>query len=85
MIGGQGVVHDENHDRTTMWAIFHMQSMLKMKLNCHDQSSQVRYVMKTKKDNDMTDCTEVIYTKNKTELSWPIGPGVVCDENQTWQ
>ena len=28
----------------------------------------------------MTDCIGVVYVKNDTELSSPIGLGVVCDE-----
>ena len=41
--------------------------------------------MKTKQDNDVIDRIDVVYVENKTELSWPIGPSTVCDENQTWQ
>ena len=26
-----------------------------------------------------------VHLKNKTKLSWPIGPGVIYDENKTWQ
>ena len=40
---------------------------------------------KTKKDNDMTDRIGAIYVENKTELSWLIRSGVVCDKNQTGQ
>ena len=29
--------------------------------------------MKTKQDNDVIDRIGVIYAKNDTELSWPIG------------
>ena len=29
----------------------------------------------------MTDPIGVIYTKNKTKLSWPISPSVIYDEN----
>lgn len=36
---------------------------------------------KPKQDNDVTDQTRVPYVENKTELLWPIEPGVVCDEN----
>ena len=32
--------------------------------------------MKTRKGNDMTDCTSVFYVENDTKLLWSIGPGV---------
>ena len=38
-------------------------------------------MMKTRQDNDLTDCAGVFYTKNNAELSWPIRSGVNCDEN----
>ena len=38
---------------------------------------------KARQDNDMTNCTSTVYAKNDIELSWPIGPGVICHENQT--
>lgn len=36
---------------------------------------------KIKLENDMTKRTNVVYTKKKTELLWPIGPSAVCDES----
>ena len=33
----------------------------------------------------MTNPTGIVYAENDIELSWPIGPGVVCDENQIRQ
>lgn len=41
--------------------------------------------MKTKQDNDVTDCIGVVYTENKTRLLWPIRLGAICDENHTGQ
>ena len=41
--------------------------------------------MKTKQDNDVTNRTNVVHAKLKTELSSLIGPSVVCDENQVRQ
>ena len=38
-------------------------------------------MIKTKKQNDMTDCIGVVYTKIETELSEPIWSCAVCDEN----
>ena len=38
-------------------------------------------MMKTRQDNDMTNSIGVVYLKNKTELSWLIRPGIVCDKN----
>ena len=37
--------------------------------------------MKTRKDNDVIDRTDVVYIQNKIELSGPIWLGAVCDEN----
>ena len=36
--------------------------------------------MKTKEDNDMTDCTAPLYSKNEIKLSWPIRQGTVYDK-----
>ena len=33
----------------------------------------------------MSDCTSVVYTKNKTQLSWPIEPSEICYKNHTGQ
>ena len=41
----------------------------RMKLNCHDQSNWVQSVMKSSKDNNMTECIGLIYTKIENELS----------------
>ena len=37
--------------------------------------------MKSKKDNDVTDLIGLVYAKIKIELSRPIWPGAICDEN----
>ena len=37
--------------------------------------------MKTRQDNDMTDCTSVVYVETKTELLWLIKPVAIYDEN----
>lgn len=41
--------------------------------------------MKTRQDNEMTDYTILVYTKNKIELSWQIEMGTFYDKNQTGQ
>ena len=41
--------------------------------------------MKTKLDNDLTDCAGAIYAEKDSKLLWLIRPGVVCDENQIAQ
>ena len=56
--------------------------MPKMKPSCHDWSTQVPFMIKTKQDNDVTDRIGVDYIKNNTDLSWLIGYGANCDENQ---
>ena len=53
-----------------------------MILNYHDRLNQVSIIMKTKKDNDMIDSTDMVNAKNKIELSWPIGLGTVFDKNK---
>ena len=41
--------------------------------------------MKSSKDNNMTECIGLIYTKIENELSGIIWSGVVYDENQKGQ
>ena len=38
-------------------------------------------MMKTRKDNDVTDCISAVYVEYDIELSWPIRSGVIYDEN----
>ena len=39
------------------------------------------FVMKTIQDNDMVNSIGAVCAKNHIELSWLIGPSVVCDKN----
>lgn len=39
------------------------------KMNYHVQFYRVRYMTKTRQDNDMTDCTGVVYTDIGIDLS----------------
>ena len=55
--------------------------MSKSKLNCWDLSNHVWFVMKTKLDNDVTNRISLVYAETKIELSRPIWPGIICDEN----
>ena len=55
--------------------------MPKSKLNYRGLFDQVRFVMKTKQDNDMTDHVGAIYAKNDNEQSWLIRLSVACNEN----
>ena len=41
--------------------------------------------MNTIEDNNMANCTGVVYNENNTELLWPIRLGVDYDENQIEQ
>lgn len=52
--------------------------MPKLKLNCQYLFSNVRFVKKTKQDNDMIDWIDVLYVETEIELSGPIELGVVC-------
>ena len=41
-----------------------------MKLNYHVRFDKVRYMEKTRQDNDVTNHIDVVYAKILTELSW---------------
>ena len=53
-----------------------------IKLSCLYWSNLVRSVIKTRQDNDMTNCTRIVYAKNESELSWLIRLGAICNKNQ---
>lgn len=38
-------------------------------------------MMRSRQDNDVTDCTSAIYVEDDSELSWRIEPGPVFDES----
>ena len=65
-----------------MWLMVQMRSTPKKKLSCHDWSNRVWFVMKVRQNNDMADHIGEVHIKNDTKLSWSIGWGVDCDENQ---
>ena len=46
--------------------------MPKIKLNCHEQFENVQSMKNMRQDNNMTNCTCAVYTKNETKLSRPI-------------
>lgn len=56
-------------DKTTTRPTIQVGFTPKIKLNCHDRSEWVWYAMKTRKNNNVTDCIGVVYIENKTELS----------------
>ena len=64
-----------------MWLIVHIWSTPKTKLSYRDWSDRVRFVIKTKLNNDVIDSTDLVNIETKTELSGHIKPGAVCDEN----
>lgn len=41
----------------------------KMKLNYHVQFDRLQFMMKTRQDKDMTNCTGTVYAKIEFELS----------------
>ena len=51
-------------------------------MNCRDLFDCVGFVMKTKEDNDVTDCIGVVYAETETKLLEPIEPGAVCYLNK---
>ena len=69
-------------DRTTIWLIVQVRSTPKTTLNCCDPSDWVSSMIKARHGNDVTDRIGEVYIKNDTKLSWSIGWGVDCDENQ---
>ena len=64
-----------------MWPIVQVQSIVEMILNCHDQSDQVLIVIEIKQDNNVSDNIKSVYAIDEIELLWPIGLGLVYDEN----
>ena len=50
-----------------------------MKLSYHDRLDYVQFVMKTRQDNNVTDCKGAVYFENEIELQWSIELGVVYD------
>ena len=40
-------------------------------------------MMKTSQDKHMTDCIGAVYAEKEIEQLLPIGPSLVCNENQT--
>ena len=42
---------------------------MKTKLNNHDRFNEVRFMMKVKQDNNVTDCIGTVYAEIKNELS----------------
>ena len=46
--------------------------MSKMKLSCHDRLDEMRFVTKTRKNNNMIDYIGLDYVKNDIELLGPI-------------
>ena len=64
-----------------MWPIVQVQSIVEMILNCHDQSDQVLIVIEIKQDNNVGDNIKSVYAIDEIELLWPIGLGLVYDEN----
>ena len=42
-------------------------------------------LIKTRHDNDMIDNIGMVYSEIETELSWPFGLGVECNENHIGQ
>ena len=59
--------------------------MSKTILNCQDLTDRVLYLKKTRHDNDVIDCINMVYVKIEIELLGPIELDVVCYQNQTRQ
>ena len=48
-----------------------------MILNYRDRSNRVLSVTKTKLENYVIDCIDMVHVENETDLSWLIEPGTV--------
>ena len=44
-----------------MWLILSVRFMLKLELNYHEWSDKMWFITKSRQDNDVTDCTSVIF------------------------
>ena len=64
-----------------MWSIVEVWTTSEWKLNWRDLFDRVQFVMKTKQDNDVTDCTNAIYVENEIELWWSIRSSMICEKN----
>ena len=49
-----------------------MQSITKIKQDSDVIDRTIRFMMKMRQDNDVTNRPTMLYTENETELSWPI-------------
>ena len=72
-------------NRTTMWPIIQVWFTLKMILNYHGWLDWLSIVAKTRYKNNMIDHVDAVNVENKTNVLWPIGLGVDCDEKQIEQ
>lgn len=71
--------------KTMMWHILQVRPTLKRKLSCRDRSNQLRTIMKTKPDSEMTDHKGAVNVEIKIELSWPIRPSANFYEKKIGQ
>ena len=62
-----GVFYDENQKEQQRDRLYKCSIHKKMKLSCLDHSDEVRFVMKTKQDKDITNRISLVYAKNDTE------------------
>ena len=65
-----------------MWPILQVRYMLKTKLNYHNWLDRGQSVKKTKKDNNVTNCTCAVYVENDIKLLGPIRLGAIYDETR---
>lgn len=59
--------------------------MSEKKLSKCDRLHRVYYVTKARQDNNVTNHIDLVYAEIEIELSRPIWPSVVCDENHIGQ
>lgn len=60
-----------------MWSLVQVWCTPKMILNYRDRSNRVLSMTKTKLENYVIDCIDMVHVENETDLSWLIEPGTV--------
>ena len=68
-----------------MWMVVQVQTTMKLEVNTHDLLDRMQSLTKTKKDNNMTVGTGVIFVEYDIELLRLIEQCVICDKNETRQ
>ena len=85
MIDWIGCGLSQKLDKTTTWSIVQVQPTSEMKLSYRDQLDLVWSMIKTRKDNNVTNRIGLVYVRIETELMGSIWSSAVHDENKIGQ